>query len=178
MVIQNEGLRFRSKGSKERREKETGEYSSDKRDIENSELSAERQAISGYQKQGLISILSHSDRLGTSRYYLDSVTVRESGFCSIKGYRRVRIGGDLPMKKILLIVVLGMFLSGCGSAKRWVLTESEQYYFIPKGTEFNAVIIKGQAPVPIVRSQDTWAVDAGFLAELHEEANRKALEGR
>jgi hypothetical protein len=59
--------------------------------------------------------------------------------------------------------------------KTYILSETESYYFIPAGTTFNAVVEKGKPPIEVVRVKDTWAVDAGYLAKLQEEANAGAL---
>lgn len=68
-------------------------------------------------------------------------------------------------------------LCGCNYSRGvLILSESQQYYFIPAGTPFNAVVIKGQPPIQVVRDKPTWAVDAGYLFELQKAANRRALE--
>lgn len=78
----------------------------------------------------------------------------------------------LVIAVVLLAVVI--LLGGC-SFRRYILSETEQYYLIPAGTTFNAVVLKGQPPIPVTRDKDTWAVDAGYLAKLQEDANANAL---
>ncbi len=84
------------------------------------------------------------------------------------------------MKRLIVVLVLAtMFLSGCRYSKTkrmYILRESEQFYLIPAGTPFNAVVRKGEPPVEIVRNSDTWAVDAGYLLKLQKEANARMLE--
>ncbi len=80
---------------------------------------------------------------------------------------------------IILVIVAAALTSGCRYSKPkgvYILRESEQYYFIPAGTPFNAVIRKGEPPVEVIRNSDTWAVDAGYLMKLQKEANARVLE--
>ena len=77
---------------------------------------------------------------------------------------------------LVLLAFVIWVLSGCASVhKSYVLTETEQYYFIPAGTPFNAVLVKGQPPVEVIRAKDTWAIDASYLVKLQEEANAHVL---
>ena len=83
------------------------------------------------------------------------------------------------MKKWWIVLLLvGLMAAGCSGwrKKTYILTETQQYYFIPAGTPFHAVMVKGQKPVEVIRDQPTWAVDAGYLMKLQKEANRRALE--
>ena len=81
------------------------------------------------------------------------------------------------MRKVIAVLFLMLVVCGCATVKKnYILTESEQYYFIPAGTPFNAVIVKGQAPVEVRRVKDTWGVDAGYLAKLQEEANAAVIK--
>ena len=78
------------------------------------------------------------------------------------------------MKKLIAMIALFMLiLTGCStfSPKNYILTESELKYFIPPDTAFNAVIVTGGPVVEVRRTQPTWAVDAGTLAKLEEQAN-------
>lgn len=80
---------------------------------------------------------------------------------------------------VVVLVLAAVCLSGCryGKPKRmYILRESEQFYLIPAGTPFNAVVKKGDPPVEVVRNSDTWAVDAGYLLKLQKEANARILE--
>ncbi len=80
---------------------------------------------------------------------------------------------------IILVVIAAVLTSGCAYEKRkdvYILRESEQYYFIPAGTPFTAVVRKGEPPVEVIRNSDTWAVDAGYLMKLQKEANARVLE--
>ena len=84
------------------------------------------------------------------------------------------------MKKLITVSLLTLFiLTGCASfkPKTYVLTESEQKYFIPANTPFNAVLVTGGPIVEVRRTVPTWAVDAGNLAKLEEQANACTLKG-
>ena len=74
---------------------------------------------------------------------------------------------------ILAVVCLG----GCSTFNKQniILSETEQYYFIPAGTPFKAVIVKGEEPIEVTRDKNTWAVDAGYLVKLQEKANENVL---
>jgi hypothetical protein len=81
----------------------------------------------------------------------------------------------------MILVVVGIVLvtPGCRYQRRrgiFVLRESEQYYYIPAGTPFMAVVEKGKPPVQVIRTVGTWAVDAGYLHKLQTEANARVLE--
>lgn len=77
----------------------------------------------------------------------------------------------------IILVVAVLFLSGCSSFDRRniILSETEQYYFIPAGTPFRAVLVKGEEPIEVTRDRNTWAVDAGVFAKLQESANMNVL---
>lgn len=78
------------------------------------------------------------------------------------------------MKKIISISVLFVLIfTGCASfkPKTYVLTESEQKYLIPANTPFSAQLTTGGPVVEVRRTVPTWAVDAGNLAKLEEQAN-------
>lgn len=80
---------------------------------------------------------------------------------------------------IILVVVAAALMAGCRYAKPkavYILRESEQYYLIPAGTPFMAVVRKGEPPIEVIRNSDTWAVDAGYLMKLQKEANARVLE--
>jgi hypothetical protein len=76
-----------------------------------------------------------------------------------------------------ILLALPITINGCASFGRntYILTETEQYYFIPPNTAFNAQLVKDGPVVEVKRTQPTWAVDAGYLAKLQEEANAKTL---
>lgn len=79
------------------------------------------------------------------------------------------------------IVVVGIVLVSAGcpyqrQSKIFILKESEQYYYIPAGTPFMAIVEKGKPPVQVIRTAGTWAVDAGYLHKLQTEANARVLE--
>ena len=81
------------------------------------------------------------------------------------------------MKKFLVLFVL--IFAGCAmfQPKNYVLTETEQQYFIPADTPFSARLVKDGPIVEVRRTQPTWAVDAGQLATLQEQANACTLKG-
>ncbi len=68
--------------------------------------------------------------------------------------------------------------AGCASLGRntLILTDKETYYFIPAGTPFKARIVKDGPLVDVVRDRGSFNVDAGYLAELQEAANARALD--
>ena len=79
------------------------------------------------------------------------------------------------------IVIVGFVLAsaGCPYQRRsgiFILKESEQYYYIPAGTPFMAVVEKDKPPIQVIRNVGTWAVDAGYLHKLQTEANARILE--
>jgi len=85
------------------------------------------------------------------------------------------------MKRLIVVMVIAIMSAGCSYGRQggiYILNESEQYYLIPAGTPFNAVIQKGQPPIEIMRNVPTWAVDAGYLNRLQQEANAAVLEPR
>lgn len=80
---------------------------------------------------------------------------------------------------IFLVVLTTLLMAGCRYQKRkavYILRESEQYYLIPAGTPFTAIVRKGEPPVEVIRNSDTWAVDAGYLLKLQKEANARVLD--
>ena len=84
--------------------------------------------------------------------------------------------GRLWLVAILLAPLL--LTSGCASFGKstLILTDKETYYFIPPGTPFKARIVKDGPLVDVVRDKGSFNVDAGYLAELQESANAKALD--
>lgn len=84
----------------------------------------------------------------------------------------------MKTKMILVLAVAVMLMSGCRQYERrvYVLPEGKRYYFIPAGTTFKARIVRDGPVVDVVRTEDTWGVPAGYLAELQKEAGAKALE--
>ncbi len=83
------------------------------------------------------------------------------------------------MKKLFYVLIgclLLVALTGCGTTRPMILTETGQYYFIPAGTPFTAVVYKDEPPVEVTRTKPSWVVDAGYLATLQEEANAIVLE--
>lgn len=85
----------------------------------------------------------------------------------------------MKRKTIILVMVATVLMSGCRYIKPksvYILRESEQYYLIPAGTPFTAIVRKGEPPVEVIRNSDTWAVDAGYLMKLQREANARVLE--
>jgi len=79
---------------------------------------------------------------------------------------------------LVILCLLLISISGCASLGRntYILTETESYYYIPPNTSFNAQLVKDGPVVEVKRTQPTWAVDAGYLAKLQEEANAQALK--
>jgi len=78
---------------------------------------------------------------------------------------------------ILSGAILGS-LAGCLSPREpLILTETEQYYFIPAGVPFKAIIKKGGELQEVVRNKDSWVIDSGVLAKLQESANANILDG-
>lgn len=62
---------------------------------------------------------------------------------------------------VVLTVLTALSLCGCSYGKRkrmYILRESEQFYLIPAGTPFMAVVTKGEPPVQVTRNADSWAV--------------------
>ena len=82
------------------------------------------------------------------------------------------------MRRMMAVALLALLASGCvlGRRKTIILTETERYYFIPAGTPFHAVVIKGQPPIEVIRGKDSWCVDSGYLLKLQKEANREVLK--
>ena len=74
------------------------------------------------------------------------------------------------MKKFLLLMIV-FFSMGCASTKPTVLLETETYYLIPANTPFKAVVVDGGKVKDVVRTHDSYAVDAGLLIKLQEQAN-------
>ena len=83
------------------------------------------------------------------------------------------------MKKLIIFGLFVLILTGCASfkPKTYVLTESEQKYLIPANTPFSAQLTTGGSVVEVRRTVPTWAVDAGNLAKLEEQANACTLKG-
>ena len=52
------------------------------------------------------------------------------------------------------------------------------YFLIPAGTPFKAVIIKNGPLEDVVRTSDSYNVEAGYLLKLQKEANARALVPR
>jgi len=76
------------------------------------------------------------------------------------------------------LLILSVLLSGCAMFQRqpsYILSETEQYYFIPSNTPFKCRLVKDGPLVEVQRTQGTWAVDAGYLVKLTEQANARAL---
>ena len=86
------------------------------------------------------------------------------------------------MRKLLVISLLVslMFIQGCASMgiRTNVLTDDEVYFLIPAGTPFKAVLIKGGPLEDVVRTSDSYNVEAGYLLKLQKEANARALTPR
>ena len=84
----------------------------------------------------------------------------------------------MHMKKLIywVVIVSLLFTAGCAfSRQNIILSETEQYYLIPAGQEFTAVVVKGQKPIKVTRDKDSWVVDAGVLSRLQTEANENVL---
>jgi hypothetical protein len=85
------------------------------------------------------------------------------------------------MKKLIITLGLAVLIlsgctflfTGCSSFQRknYVLTETEQMYFIPPNEPFRARLTKDGPVEEVRRTLPSWAVDAGYLAKLQEEAN-------
>lgn len=71
-----------------------------------------------------------------------------------------------------------LLLTGCThfTPQTYVLTETEQQYLIPANTSFHARLSLNGPIVEVMRTVDTWAVDAGKLARLEEAANACTLK--
>ena len=52
------------------------------------------------------------------------------------------------------------------------------YFLIPAGTPFKAMIIKNGPLEDVVRTSDSYNVEAGYLLKLQEEANARVLVPR
>jgi len=78
------------------------------------------------------------------------------------------------MKKILFMLIL-LLVSGCATTKPTVLLETGAYYLIPANTPFRAIVKDGGKVEDVVRTHDSYAVDAGLLIKLQEEANSCTL---
>ena len=78
------------------------------------------------------------------------------------------------MRKSLLLLIV-FFAMGCASTKPTVLLETETYYLIPANTPFKAVVADGGKVEEVVRTHDSYAVDAGLLIKLQEQANSCAI---
>jgi len=74
------------------------------------------------------------------------------------------------MKKVILLLAV-LFLMGCKTTQPTVLLETEAYYLIPANTPFKAIIEDGGKVEDVVRTHDSYAVDAGMLIKLQEDAN-------
>ena len=89
------------------------------------------------------------------------------------------------MKHSFKIVIAGLILcafafgmQGCAMFQRqprYVLTESETYYFVPPNTPFKAQLVKDGPLVEVQRTQPSWLVDSGYLSKLQEAANAATL---
>ena len=74
------------------------------------------------------------------------------------------------MRRYLLFIAV-FFIVGCASTKPTVLLETETYYLIPANTPFKAVVEDGGKVEDVVRTYNSYAVDAGLLIKLQEQAN-------
>jgi len=74
------------------------------------------------------------------------------------------------MRRFLLLLSI-LFVVGCATTKPMVLLETEAYYLIPANTTFKAVVKDGGPVVDVQRTHDSYAVDAGMLIKLQEQAN-------
>ena len=84
------------------------------------------------------------------------------------------------MRKLWLTGILCLLLSltsGCASLGRNtnILTDDEVYFLIPAGTPFKAVIVRNGQLEDVVRTSDSYNVEAGYLLRLQKEANARAL---
>ena len=86
------------------------------------------------------------------------------------------------MKKYFVgLLIFSILLTGCARFQpqpSYILSETEQYYFIPPNTPFKCQLEKGGPLVEVQRTQPTWAVDSGYLAKLQESANARILDPR
>jgi len=80
------------------------------------------------------------------------------------------------MKRLFLLLMLVLLACGCATTKPTVLLETEAYYLIPANTPFKAVVKDGGPVEDVVRSRDSYAVDAGLLIKLQEEANHCTIQ--
>lgn len=69
-------------------------------------------------------------------------------------------------------------VQGCASlgGHTNILTDDEVYFLIPAGTSFKAVIVKDGPLVDVVRTSDSWNVEAGYLLDLQKKANARMLD--
>jgi len=81
------------------------------------------------------------------------------------------------MKKFLILFLI-FCVAGCTyfPRKNYVLTETEQMYFIPPNESFRARLTKDGPVEEVRRTLPSYAVDAGYLAKLQEEANANVLK--
>ena len=74
------------------------------------------------------------------------------------------------IKNILMLSAM-ILLAGCASTKPLVLVETEMYYLIPANEAFRAVVTDGGPVEDVIRSYDSYVVDAAKLIKLQEQAN-------
>lgn len=79
------------------------------------------------------------------------------------------------MKNIVFCVCLSLLLSSCAFSKPQVLLESEQYFFVPAGTEFMAKETKKSELKKYERTTDSYNVSAATLIKLQEQANTNLI---
>ena len=92
---------------------------------------------------------------------------------NLKAWKK-NIDSRLQLVIYLWLALLIVTCAGC-ARNTGILTSNETYFYIPAGIPFKAALTK-QGPVEIIkRDRPTIAVDAGYLAELQEEANDNAL---
>ncbi len=79
------------------------------------------------------------------------------------------------MKKYWIVYIIFLLvLTGCQTPT--VLTGREQYYYIPKGSTINGIIIKGQPAKSVIVDHGMWVIDSSYLAELQKAANMKVFK--
>lgn len=81
------------------------------------------------------------------------------------------------MKRALIVAMCLIILCGCIVSKKEtvIVPESQKHFLIPAGTTFQARIKKNGPVVDVVLEWDAWVVSAGYMVQLHKDANREAL---
>ena len=91
-------------------------------------------------------------------------------------YSSVFLNGQISLREVFIMKELMLLFSliliaGCVTTSPTVLLETEAYYLIPANTPFRAIVEDGGPVEDVIRNHDSYAVDAGMLIKLQEEAN-------